>query len=63
MLNVFRSKKNATQAISLICLLYGNNALDVCACQRRFDLDDYDYPGRPTEANDSLLEEFLKKDS
>ena len=70
MLYEFHSKKNATQATNSICLVYGDLALDVRTCQRwfarfssgDFDLNDKDRPGRPIEANDSLLEELLEQD-
>ena len=63
-------EKNATQAKTSICLVYGDFALDVRTCQRwfdrfssgDFDLNDKDRPGRPIEANYFLLEELLEQD-
>ncbi len=52
MLYEFHSKKNATQATNSICLVYGDLA----------DLNDKDRPGRPIEANDSLLEKLFEQD-
>ena len=68
--NEFHSKKNAIQATNSICLVNNDLALVVGTCQRwfarfssgDFDLNDKDRPGRPIEANDSLLEELVEKD-
>ena len=70
MIYEFHSKKNAIQATNSICLVNNDLALDVGTCQRwfarfssgDFDLNDKDRPGRPIEANDSLLEELLEQD-
>ena len=53
-----------------ICLVHNDLAFDVGTCQRwfarfssgDFDLNDKDRPGRPIEANDSLLEELFEQD-
>ena len=63
MLYEFHSKKNAIQATNSICLVNNDLALVVGTCQRwfarfssgDFDLNDKDRPGRPIEANGSLL--------
>ncbi len=69
MIYEFHSKKNAIQAANSICLVHNGLALDVGTCQRwfarfisgDFNLNDKDRPGRPIEANDSLLEELLNR--
>ena len=63
-------EKNATQATHSICLVYSDLSLDVRTYQRwfarfssgDFDLNDKDRPGRPIEANDSLLYELFEQD-
>jgi [histone H3]-lysine36 N-dimethyltransferase SETMAR len=70
MIYEFHSKKNPIQATNSICLVHNDLALDVGTCQRwfarfssgDFDLNDKDRPGRPIEANDSLLEELFEQD-
>ena len=70
MIYEFHSKKNAIQATNSIFLVHNDLALDVGTCQRwfarfisgDFDLNDKDRPGRPIEANDSLLEELFEQD-
>ena len=49
--------------------MYGEGALDVRTCQKwfakfkveEFNLSDQERPGRPVEANDTLLEELTLK--
>ena len=70
MLYEFHLKKNASQASISICLVYDELALDVHTCYRwlarfsseDFDLNDKDHPGKPIEANYSLLEKLLEQD-
>ena len=70
MIYEFHSKKNSIQATNSICLVHNDLALDVGTCQRwfarfssgDFDLNDKDRPGRPIEANDSLLEKLFEQD-
>ena len=60
--------KNAIEATKLICLVYGDNALNVRTCQNwlarfkagDFDLNDKERVGRTVEADDAYLEELLK---
>ena len=70
MIYEFHSKKNEIQATNSICLVHNDLALDVGTCQiwfarfssGYFDLKDKDRPGRPIEANDSLLVELFEQD-
>jgi hypothetical protein len=63
-------EKNAIQPTNSICFVHNDLALDVGTCQRwsarfssgDFYLNDRGRPGRPIEANDSLLEELFEQD-
>ena len=69
MLYELNSGKNASAATRSIYLVYGEGALDVRTCQKwfakfkveEFNLSDQERPGRPVEANDTLLEELIQE--
>ena len=70
MLFEFNSNENAVEATQTICNVYGEEALDVCTCQRwlaRFrdgdaDLNDKQCKGRPLLAKNDDLEQLLQED-
>ena len=63
MLFMFNEEKNAIEATKSICLVYGDNALNVRTCQNwfarfkagDFDLNDKERVGRTVEADDAYF--------